>query len=112
MSDLIGLKITEGKAPLDILDWEVLELAAKCFEEMKKQYPLTNHLLPLDGGKLAGAAMRHLSKKLQGEDISDHGYPHSIHVLLNAMILAGQELRGTEIKNELITYLKSLKSLE
>lgn len=98
-----GFKNTEGKPPLHLLDWQVLEAAALAFQDLKKQagYSDDNHLQPLREEDLVAAIMRHSSGIAQGNPISNHGYLHSIHILLTAMILTRQYLSETIIHSEL-----------
>lgn len=81
MIDNGAMKFDTEKPRMELLDPEFLEEFAKVMTFGAQKYAAHNWRKGLSASRLIGAAMRHLTAILRGEDIDpESGYSHTAHV--------------------------------
>jgi|GEM_PF-5561591 len=97
-----GIKESNGKTDYSEIDWDIVDLMAKRFNNNKHKYPQGNMLKPIEEKELLFAGYRHLRKMLQPiDDDSESFLEHLIAVMCNMQMLYQQKkLKNSDkIKN-------------
>lgn len=83
-----GVKLDEGKVPLDLLDREALTQLGRVLEHGKNKYAAHNWRGGLQWSRTIAAALRHLQAFNDGEDVDpESGLSHVAHAMCNCMFL-------------------------
>lgn len=76
-----GVKHDQDKPPMELLPMESLEEIARVLAFGAKKYDKWNWSKGISYGRLCGAALRHLSAFLRGQDVDDEsGLSHLSHL--------------------------------
>lgn len=97
-----GIKESNGKIDYSEIDWDIVDLMAKRFNNNKHKYPQGNMLKPIEEKELLFAGYRHLRKMLQPIDNDSESFlEHLIAVMCNMQMLYQQKkLKNSDkIKN-------------
>jgi hypothetical protein len=106
-----GTKHDSNKAPLELLPFEALELAAQVMAFGEKKYAAFNWTKGFKYRRLIGAAMRHLNQYNSGEDVdSESNISHVGHALCCLMFLAYMEKHRPELDDRGFKHAKSTLS--
>ncbi len=83
-----GFKKDEGKAPLDLIPWVVLEEVAQVMGFGATKYGVENWRKGMRWGRVAAAALRHLFAWLAGRDLDEEtGRSHLSHAVCCLLFL-------------------------
>lgn len=95
-----GKKNDAGKADISLIPLSALEVEARGFMLGEQKYGRYNYCKGMEATRLVGAALRHLLKWQEGEDLdTESGFSHLGHVrCCMAMLIETQRL-GTLIDN-------------
>jgi hypothetical protein len=89
--NLIGKKESNGKVDYSEIDWDIIDLMAKRFNNNKHKYPPGNMLKPIEEKELLFAAYRHLRKMIQPIENDEETFEeHLTAVLCNMQMLYQQ----------------------
>lgn len=83
-----GIKHDQEKPRLDLLPYEALEQVAKVLTFGASKYGKANWSNGIEHSRLLAAAMRHLGKYSEGENVDpESGLPHIAHATCNLVFL-------------------------
>lgn len=87
-----------GKAPMDLLPWDALEMVAQVMAHGAKRYG-ENSWQGVERRRYEAAMLRHYSSHKRGGTVdSDSGLLHLAHMACNAIFILALEIRKNEVK--------------
>jgi hypothetical protein len=91
----VGTKFDQGKLRLELVPVEATEAIAAAMTYGAKKYGDWNWAKGIDHSRLVGAALRHISAYMQGEDVdSESGNEHLAHALASLSMLVASRKQG------------------
>ena len=89
---IVGKKENKDKTDYSEIDWDIIDLMAKRFNDNKHKYPPGNMLKPIDKKELLFASFRHLRKMIQPIDNDEETFQeHLTAVLCNMQMIYQQD---------------------
>jgi hypothetical protein len=99
-----GTKFDQGKLRLELVPIEAVEAIAKAMTYGANKYGDWNWARGLDHSRLVGAALRHISAYMRGEDVdAESGNTHLAHALASLSMLVAS-IEGGMGKDDRPTY--------
>ena len=91
MGQIVGKKENKNKTDYSEIDWDIIDLMAKRFNDNKHKYPQGNMLKPIDEKELLMALFRHWKKMIQPTDGDEETFEdHLSAILCNAQMIYQQ----------------------
>lgn len=95
---VVGIKHDQGKNRLDLLDMYAIQQLGLVLTFGANKYSAWNWSKGIAYSRLIGAALRHLSSFMLGDDIDEEsGLPHLAHCMCCVMMLLAMTKRHPEL---------------
>lgn len=89
-----AVKFDNGKPRYDLIPFDAMDGVAKVFEFGARKYADRNWEKGMDHGRLAAAAIRHISDYMQGKDFDESTLHHLDHATTNLLMLRALIVRN------------------